>query len=50
MFFRLFAEGRGTITFNTASFRFKLGNFDEARGYTFACRAIKSENIVTWEY
>ena len=44
MFFRLFAGGRGTITLNIASFKFKLENFDEATGYTFACRAIKSEN------
>ena len=50
MFFRLFAGGRGTITLNIASFKFKLGNFDEGTGYTFACRAIKSENSVTWEY
>ena len=50
MFFRLFAGGRCTITLNIASFKFKLGNFDEATGYTFACRAIKFENIVTWEY
>ena len=48
MFFRPFAGGRGTITLNIASFKCKLGNFDEAMGYTFACRAMKSENIVTW--
>lgn len=50
VFFRLFAGGRGTITLNIASFKFKLGNLMRQLGYTFACRVIKSENIVTWEY
>ena len=43
-------RGRDTITLNIAAFKFKLGNFDEATRYTFACRVVKSENIVTWEY